>query len=459
MDALRQVYHDHPRTVLFSSAAALRILLAVTFPGLSDLLTGRVEISTPVNSFKRLQEGLFLYERGLDPYDGGIFHQAPLLLPLFSLLPSSLTWVGRFASILLYTGLDLLTADCLYQIAESGAAHTSRLFSSPRKDRTWKPISVAAVYLFNPFTLLTCLGRPTTVFTTFFTVLSVSHACQAQAVTAAFALAIASYTSLHPVLLLPPVGMLCYDRLCVQIAGDSDGLASDGHPPDKALDSKIATDQRKQPTSLSFSIQIVATFATATAFLLGLSRLLLPSWQFLPSVYMTPLTMPDLTPNPGLWWYFFIEMFDAFREFFLGVFWLHMLSYSVPFCLRFQKQPLAAVVLMMGVVAVFEPYANVGDAGAWLSCLALLSHVFEVSSAHRYTFPALATLLYAALLGPAFHHLWIYAGSGNANFFYAITLVWSLALLILLTDAVYSVLRDEWEAERPEGKGREVRQI
>jgi len=46
-----------------------------------------------------------------------------------------------------------------------------------------------------------------------------------------------------------------------------------------------------------------------------------------------------------------------------------------------------------------------------------------VSSLHRYTFPAVAVLLYSTLLGPAFHHLWIYAGSGNANFFYAITLV------------------------------------
>lgn len=82
-----------------------------------------------------------------------------------------------------------------------------------------------------------------------------------------------------------------------------------------------------------------------------------------------------------------------------------------------------------------------------------------MSSQHRYTFPALAALLYTSLLGPAFHHLWIYAGSGNANFFYAITLAWNLALLILLTDTLYSVLRDEWEVERPEAKGKEVRQI
>jgi len=301
-----------------------------------------------------------------------------LLLPLFSLLPSPLTWFGRLASILLYTGLDSLTADCLHQIAESGAACTSRSFRSPRKDRTWKSISVAAVYLFNPFTLLACLGRPSSVFTTLFTVLSISHACQARIVTAAFALAMASYISLHPLLLLPPIGMLCYDQLCLQAAGGSGQAATDNHSTENAPTTrKVATDQRTQPKALAFAAKILGTFVAALAFLFTLSRLILPSWNFIPSVYMTPLTLPDLTPNPGLWWYFFIEMFDAFREFFLGVFWLHMLSYSVPFCLRFQKQPLAAVMLMIGVIAIFEPYANAGDAGAWLSCVCSIGHVFE----------------------------------------------------------------------------------
>ena len=38
---------------LYASAALLRLMLVVAFPGLPDLLTGRVEISTPVTSFKR----------------------------------------------------------------------------------------------------------------------------------------------------------------------------------------------------------------------------------------------------------------------------------------------------------------------------------------------------------------------------------------------------------------------
>lgn len=44
---------DRRKAILYGAAAALRVLLCVVFPSLPDLLTGRVEISTPVTSFKR----------------------------------------------------------------------------------------------------------------------------------------------------------------------------------------------------------------------------------------------------------------------------------------------------------------------------------------------------------------------------------------------------------------------
>lgn len=77
----------------------------------------------------------------------------------------------------------------------------------------------------------------------------------------------------------------------------------------------------------------------------------------------------------------------------------------------------------------------------------------------RYTFLASSALLYATLLGPAFYHLWIYAGSGNANFFYAITLVWGLGLSMVLADSIFAALREEWELENPEMRGKEARQV
>jgi GPI-anchor transamidase subunit U len=89
----------------------------------------------------------------------------------------------------------------------------------------------------------------------------------------------------------------------------------------------------------------------------------------------------------------------------------------------------------------------------------VLGELSLTSIVTRYIFIAASVLLYSTLLGPAFHHLWIYAGSGNANFFYAITLVWSLGLTILVGDTLFAVMRDEWELERPEMKGKPVRQI
>lgn len=228
---------------------------------------------------------------------------------------------------------------------------------------------VSCSYLFNPFTLLACIGRSTNAFATFFVLLSISHACQAKPTTSTFALAIATYLSLHPAFLLPPIGLLCYDRLCQQLSGPSERSHS--------ATSKVATDQSRRPSRVMHAVQVTGIFLLACGFLLGLSRILLPSWSFIPSVYLTHLQLPDLTPNAGLWWYFFIEMFDPFRSFFLGVFWLHMLSYSAPFCLRLSRQPLAATVLMTGVIAVFEPYANIGNVGAFLSALCLLGHSFE----------------------------------------------------------------------------------
>lgn len=67
---------DQQKALLFGAAAAVRLLLFTTFPSLPNLLAGRVEVSTPVTGFKRLQEGLFLYTRNVSPYDGGIYHQA-----------------------------------------------------------------------------------------------------------------------------------------------------------------------------------------------------------------------------------------------------------------------------------------------------------------------------------------------------------------------------------------------
>ncbi|KAI1852099.1 hypothetical protein JX266_002952 [Neoarthrinium moseri] len=411
---------------LYLAAAALRLLLFAGFPGLPDLLTGRVELSTPVDSFKRLQEGLFLYNHNVSPYDGGVYHQAPLLLPLFSLLPDPAAY--PIFTYVLYIAVDLLSAHALYQIAESGEAGASRLFKSPRRDKKWSGYAVAALFLLNPFTIATCLARPTTVFTNCAILHAVAKAIAGSTFTAVLSLSMAAYLSMYPLLLFPPLILLAYDR----------------------------THGAKSQSLLLFAGKSTAA-AVVAMLLFGLSSYALTgSWEFLDSTYGIQLTLTDLTPNVGLWWYFFVEMFDSFRSFFLGVFWLHLSSYAPALCIRIRHQPLMVVTLLLGVFAIFKPYPSVADTSLFLALVPCFRYIFPLL---RYSFLSASVVLYATFLGPAFYHLWIYAGSGNANFFYAITLVWSLGQSLLVSDLAFAALRDEWEVERPEMKGKQIRQI
>ncbi len=49
----RQMALDRRKLLLFGAAALIRALLFLLVPSLPDLLAGRVELSTPVTSFKR----------------------------------------------------------------------------------------------------------------------------------------------------------------------------------------------------------------------------------------------------------------------------------------------------------------------------------------------------------------------------------------------------------------------
>jgi phosphatidylinositol glycan class U len=65
------------------------------------------------------------------------------LLPLFSLLPSFASF--PIFTYILYITIDLLSANALIAIAESGEAGSSVLFTSPRRDKRWSGFVVATL--------------------------------------------------------------------------------------------------------------------------------------------------------------------------------------------------------------------------------------------------------------------------------------------------------------------------
>ncbi len=57
-------------------------------------------------------------------------------------------------------------------------------------------------------------------------------------------------------------------------------------------------------------------------------------WTF--SFFINSILTADLTPNLGLWWYFFMEIFDHFRDFFLLTFNVHLACYVLPFSIKYR---------------------------------------------------------------------------------------------------------------------------
>lgn len=226
-----------------------------------------------------------------------------MLLAFFSSIPSS-----PIVTNLIYILADVQSALALIRIAASGVSAVTPLHASSRKDNSLPAWAAGAAFLLNPFTVATCLSRSTLVFTNTAILTAVSKAVHGDSVPAILALAMSSYLSLYPILILPALILLSYDM----------------HPRPAA-----------KPTLVNFAATQTGLFLAAMAGLLGLSYVITSnSWEFLYSTYGVHLLLPDLTPNVGLWWYFFIEMFDSFREFFLCVFQLHLVIYVGGLCIR-----------------------------------------------------------------------------------------------------------------------------
>lgn len=323
-----------PRTLaIIAAAAILRVVAFVATPQVIETLSDRVEIATPLSSHKRLLEGLFLYERGISPYDGGVYHQAPLLLVIFEFLPP----------VVVYTIQDLVNAYNLSMIAQ-------RLTLPSPRFHKMDGSQLATAYLFNPFTIISCLGTSTTLFTNTAIIQAIASASAGNAFGAMFALALGTYLSMYPALLLPPLILYWAQS--------------------RATGLKIQT-----------AVSLTGIFLASLALLILASTVLVGDlWQFLASCYGAQISVTDLTPNIGLWWYFFIEIFDAFRSFFIGVFWIHLIGYVGAFTVRLPDQPLFVMIALTGLIAIFKPYPGTSDVSLFLGMLPLYKHIMPCES-------------------------------------------------------------------------------
>ncbi|XP_017839677.2 LOW QUALITY PROTEIN: phosphatidylinositol glycan anchor biosynthesis class U protein [Drosophila busckii] len=405
---------DHRCYRLLLLGAAVRLYLS--FTSLASLIGNRVEFATPLNSYKRMQEGVFLLKQGIDPYRGDLVHETPLLLKALSnILINYGEWLP-----LIYIILDIFTAALLYltskrfveqkleeqRIEQSSYANDTKELQYSNIDRGDISLMVLLAYLFNPLTVMSCIGLTSTVISNLFLAMFLYAMSRRQLLVCLLMLAFESVRSLYPIVLIAPLLLLFARR------------------------------------SISLGIIIFIIFALACMAVACANFFVMNSWNYLDGTLGFIFNFRDLQPNIGLFWYFFTEMFEHFRTMFLITFQLNAtVLYLVPLSIKLRKEPVLLATVLIALMSVFRAYPSLGDVGfylallpLWRRCWKFMAHGFVV-----FTF----FLITLSMMG-ALWHLWIYAGSANANFYFGATLGFCTGQIFLITDLLFAHVKREF---------------
>ncbi|KZS16662.1 phosphatidylinositol glycan anchor biosynthesis class U protein [Daphnia magna] len=379
--------------------------------GFYESLSDRVEISTPLNSWKRVVEGVYLHQRSQSPYEGDVFHETPTGLLFYTYLLKLNCNVLQAVFILcdVITAIVLTKATRLFiQDIVKDQQNKLKTYHKDAKTITLKkeevanvPQYVTAAYLLNPYIVCSCVAMTTTVFANLILSLTLFAMAKRSRLLSTCCLALASHQSFYPVMLLVPIA--------------------------------IATAKEKQLLKSVFLT--ITSYALFTSLLIWFSYLSTGSWRFIESTYGCILKVPDLTPNIGLFWYFFTEMFDHFYLFFTYVFQLNPFIYVIPLAIRFDDNVPLLSFTLCAIMAIFKSYPSIGDVGFYLALLPLWNHLVPF---FRHSFIVGCIFLVTSVLSPILWYLWIYTGSANANFFFATTLAFATAQIFLLTDVLFA---------------------
>ncbi|EZA48194.1 hypothetical protein DMN91_009774 [Ooceraea biroi] len=400
----------------FTLAGTIRLLLMNS--EYQKIIGNRVEVSTALNSWKRVTEGVYLHEIGIDPYQGDLFHETPIGLYFFNFVQKNLP---RWALFLLFVVTDLATAVCLALTAKHYAIEltTKRKREKIHNEGTLgdgvsstSALYVCAGYLFNPFTILNCVGLTTTVFTNLLCSIVLVSMTRRSTLWSCASIALLTLQGLYPVSLMVPATIY------------------------------VANATKEKRTGI---ITMLIVFTGILAMLFAISYCIIGGWSFLRSTIGFILTVPDLRPNIGLYWYFFTEMFEHFRWLFIASFQINVsLLYIVPLALRLRRDPMLLAFSYLAIAAIFKSYPCIGDVGFYISLLPLWKHLFQHM---QQGFIVGCFVLFCTVFAPTVWHQWIYSRSANANFYFGVSLAFAIAQIFLLTDILFASVKHEFAVQ------------
>lgn len=423
--------------LLASILISVAIRHFILYQGFGEKFTKSYEIVTPLTSFTRgmllnslstgqnlhndiVKEGLWLSQNGLSPYSGSYYHNSPLYLRLFEneeYRRYIFIACDVFSAVLLFLMPGLYYKLFAYEEMEAKQANDREYWTISRR----LPEIMAVAYIFNPLTIATCTSYSLQCVENFIVIVTIYWALSQRWILSSFALGLCIHLSPYYLVLLAPLSMIYsqYNRKSIAFNTITSTLIA----------------------LVTVSGLLVFSFYIVNGTLKEEDLLDSDKWSFLVKTYGFIYAFADLQPNIGILWYYFTSLFENYIKFFLFVFQYHTFIYIIPLCYRFKKNPFVALWLLLAIQATFKSYPSVGDIALFLSVLPLILHLLQEMV---YGFVICIASVCIIVLSPIMWRMWIWTGTGNANFYFAICLVTVLAEAILITDIAIAVLKREF---------------
>ncbi|CAL2030608.1 unnamed protein product [Caenorhabditis brenneri] len=379
----------------------LPITAAIAFRSVSvayaDFFDERVEFTSPVYSFERLKDGIAMLDDNLDPFDSKNMHFPPLTLHFFRFLRKSAP--GLLVPLWIF--LDVATA---FMAARAAETVWKRLHGN--SENVGKLIF--GLYAFNPITVVSTGILSLTVLQNFvFAAILLAFVTDRPSLCAILIGAWSSFT-VYPFILIS----------CLVFRSNG---------------------------SIGKFLALFSLSALSAASFIGVNYLLNGnSLNFVEPVYMSILDFSNIQPNVGLYWYFFVQIFEHFRSFYTNSFVILYFFMPIPISLMIRKDPILHFTIIGLLVSIFFPYPTLNQVSLLLAILPL----HEGYKKHfRYTILIAGTIVTTIALMPVMWHMWIVSSSGNANFFFGATIVYNVALINLVMDMIFVYSRQQIDLE------------
>lgn len=392
----------------------------------------------------------------MSPYSGFMYHGSPLLLSILGPLTMKRIDglpVHVFCS-LIFVIVDLITAMLIRAIGwKLLTTHhlNMQLLNLTKDDQPTRNLNVgelaSLVFLWNPMTIVTCVGSSTSPIDNLMVVLAIYAACSRIPPLAAFGWVMATHLSYYPVTLVVPVILLLGYGLdsppTKLFMVWNSNVAEKDLPSDSVKEHKMKCKTGSKIQQFSWkpvmnflawaSFWLFSVLLLSTVSLKGINGLM----QMFEKTCDFFIVVEDLSPNIGVFWYFFAEVFYFFWTFFLIVFHINIFFMILPLAIRLKHRPCFLAFVYIVISSMLKSYPSVGDSALYLGLLGLFAN--ELKEMH-FSFFLLAGYIGVSLLSPVMHNLWIWRGTGNANFYFATGIAYACLQTVLVVESVSTML-------------------